>query len=122
MPQALAQDVANLVVAGPALLASGVLALRGSLRARVVWLAVAIVGVQMIKGRTFLHALAPALVVFLILTGVPILVTPLVQLVIGQAPGWVVCVPIGVLTLYLIGLLIRLLSTIAPAGPRPGSV
>lgn len=82
--------------------------------------AVAVVGVLLLRGRAFAYPLAPALVVFLILTGVPILITPFVQLVIGQAPGWAVCVPIGVLTLYLLGLLVWLLWTITP-GVRPAA-
>lgn len=233
LPQALAQDVANLVVAGPVLISCGVLALRGSLRGRVVWIgavtftvynyviyafsipfgpllpvwiavlglclyaliggvattdarstaarfgspravtvtgwsllvigtlfallwlsedipawlggtlpqsvvdmavptnpvhildlafflpAVVVIGVQLLRGRAFSYPLAPALVVFLILTGVPILITPLVQLVIGQVPLWAVCVPIGALTLYLLGLLAWLLGTITPERTGP---
>src|SRR5512136_696860 len=40
LPQALAQDVANLVIASPALLILAALALRGSLRAYLLWLGV----------------------------------------------------------------------------------
>jgi hypothetical protein len=40
LPQALAQDIANLMIASPALLILAVLALRGSLRAYLLWLGV----------------------------------------------------------------------------------
>ena len=82
--------------------------------------AVAVVGVLLLRRHPFAYPLAPALIVFLIFTGVPILITPFVQLLIGQAPGWAVVVPIGVLTLYLLGLLIWLLRTITP-GVRPAA-
>ena len=40
LPQALAQDIANLLIATPALVISAILALRGSIRALMVWLGV----------------------------------------------------------------------------------
>ena len=62
--------------------------------------------------RPFAYTLAPALIVFLILTGVPILVTPVVQAVRGETATWGVVGPIGTLTVALLGLLAWLLSTI----------
>ena len=56
--------------------------------------------------------MAPALVVFLVLTGVPILLTPVVQALRGETAAWGVVVPIGTLTVALLGVLAWLLSTI----------
>ena len=47
------------------------------------------------------YSLAPAFMVFLILSGVPILITPLVQHAIGQPAAWGVAVPIGTFTVAL---------------------
>jgi hypothetical protein len=48
---------------------------------------------------------APALVVFLILTGVPIVVTPVVQALRGETATWGILAPIGTLTVGLCALL-----------------
>jgi hypothetical protein len=74
--------------------------------------AVIATGVLLIKRRPFAYTVAPALSVFLILTGVPILITPGVQMVRGETANWGVVGPIGILTLTLLGLLAWLLSTI----------
>ena len=74
--------------------------------------AVIATGAMLLKHRPFAYTVAPASIVFLILTGVPILITPLVQVVRGQTANWGVVVPIGSLTVVLLGLLIWLLSTI----------
>lgn len=70
-------------------------------------------GVLLFKRSPLGYALAPALLVFLILTGVPILLTPGVQQAIGQKPNWDVALPIGTLTLVLLGLLLWLLASIS---------
>ena len=57
------------------------------------------------NGRPFACVVAPALVVILILTGVPILVTPAVQAVQGDAATWGILAPIGTLTVGLCALL-----------------
>lgn len=56
--------------------------------------------------------LAPAFIVFMLLTGIPILVTPAVQSAVGQIPAWGVMVPIGVFTVGLAVLLGWLLASI----------
>ena len=56
--------------------------------------------------------LAPAFIVFLVLTGIPILITPAVQTLRGETAAWGVVLPIGALTLVLLGVLVWLLSTI----------
>jgi hypothetical protein len=74
--------------------------------------AVIITGVMLLRQKPFAYTVTPVFLVFLILTGIPILVTPVVQSALGQTAGWGVFVPIGTLTVVLIGLLVWLLSTI----------
>jgi hypothetical protein len=74
--------------------------------------AVIATGVLLLKRRPFAYTVTPAFLVFLILTGVPILITPVVQSVRGETANWGVVGPIGILTLALLGLLAWLLSTI----------
>lgn len=74
--------------------------------------AVIATGVLLIKQRPLAYTLAPTFIVFLILTGIPILLTPLVQTVRGEAAAWDVVAPIGALTGVLLVLLAWLLSTI----------
>lgn len=74
--------------------------------------AVIITGVLLLRGRPLGHTVALSFVVFLILTGIPILITPIVQARLGQAPGWGVVVPIGTLTILLLVVLVWLVSTI----------
>jgi hypothetical protein len=52
--------------------------------------------------------------VFLVLTGIPILFTPVVQAARGEVVAWGVVVPIGTLTVALLVLLVWLLSTMRP--------
>ena len=74
--------------------------------------AVLITGALLLKGRSLAYTLAPSFIVFLILTGVPIMITPVVQASRGEAAGWGVLAPIGTLTFLLLCLLIWLISTI----------
>jgi len=53
--------------------------------------------------------LAPAAVVFLVLTGLPILVTPFVTAARGGDPAWAVMGPVGLITAVGIGVLVALL-------------
>ncbi len=71
-----------------------------------------IIGSFVLRDRPLGYTLIPAFVVFLILTGIPILITPFVQERIGQTPGWGVFAPIGTLTVISIGILVWLLSTL----------
>ena len=71
-----------------------------------------ITGIMLLKQKPLAYTLAPAFIVFLILTGIPILITPIVQSARGQTAAWSVVVPIGTLTVLLLGLLAWLLSTI----------
>src|SRR6266496_1456705 len=74
--------------------------------------AVIVTAVMLMKKKALGYTLAPAFIVFLILTGIPILITPIVQAARGEIAAWAVVVPIGTLTVLLLGLLIWLLSTI----------
>lgn len=67
---------------------------------------------ELLKRRPLAYTVAPAFIVFLILTGVPILITPVVQTVRGETANWGVVGPIGMLTVVLLGMLIWLLATI----------
>jgi hypothetical protein len=67
-------------------------------------------GVLLLKGKGLGYTLAPAFLVFLILTGVPILLTPVVQSARGKPPEWGVAGAIGILSMLLLGLLIWLLA------------
>ena len=61
--------------------------------------------------------LAPVLLGFLTLTGLPIMVTPFVADARGDAPGWAVIAPIGAMTIVSLVLLVRLLSTVQRQHP-----
>ncbi|MCC7130614.1 MAG: hypothetical protein B6D39_04160 [Anaerolineae bacterium UTCFX2] len=76
--------------------------------------AVIVTGVMLIKRKPLAFTLAPAFIVFLVLTGIPILITPAVQSVRGETAAWGVVAPIGALTMLLLGLLVWLLSTMRP--------
>ena len=67
-------------------------------------------GVLLLRNRARGYVLAPALLGFLTLTGLPIMVTPFVASQRGDTPGWSVLTPIAVVTIISTGLLIRLLS------------
>jgi hypothetical protein len=82
-----------------------------------------LVGTAWLRGSTRAGTFAPAFLVFLLLTGLPIIVTPVVQAVRGDAAAWGVIVPIGLITaivLVLLGWLIRsMVSETTTAGARP---
>ncbi|HUV90784.1 MAG TPA: hypothetical protein VMY80_14095 [Anaerolineae bacterium] len=73
--------------------------------------AVIVTGVLLLKRKSLAYTVAPSFIVFLVLTGVPILLTPAVQAARGETAAWGVVVPIGTLTVALLGVLAWLLST-----------
>ena len=73
--------------------------------------AVLLIGVWLLKRKPLAYTLAPSAIIFLILTGIPILITPVVQSMRGEVAAWSVVGPIGTLTVISIGLLVWLLST-----------
>ena len=74
-------------------------------------------GVQLLRRRPFAHTLPPAFLVFLVLTGVPILLTPVVQAAGGAPAAWSIVGPIGTLTVALSAVLAWLLATVRPPQP-----
>jgi hypothetical protein len=73
--------------------------------------AVFLIGVLLLKRTPLGYTLALPFMVFLILTSVPILLTPVVQSIRNQAPGWGVTVPIGTFLVIWLGVMVWLLST-----------
>ncbi len=71
-----------------------------------------ITGSWLLKAKPMGYTVAPAFIVFIILTGIPILITPFIQARLGQVPGWGVIVPIGVLVAVSLAVLIWLISAI----------
>jgi hypothetical protein len=71
-----------------------------------------LIGVWLLRSRPFAFTFAPGFLVFLILTGVPILLTPVLQAARGEAASWGVTLPIGTLTVLLLALLVWLMSTV----------
>jgi hypothetical protein len=80
----------------------------------VAWSLVIITGILLFKRKPLAYTLAPSFIVFLILTDIPILLTPVIQAARGETATWGVVVPIGTLTAVLLALLVWLLSTIRP--------
>jgi hypothetical protein len=80
--------------------------------------AVMITGVLLLKHIPLGYTLAPSFIMFLILTGIPILITPIVQERRGELAGWSVVPPIGTLTVLLLGLLVWLMSTVRETNRR----
>jgi hypothetical protein len=62
-------------------------------------------GVLLLRNRPLGFVAAPTLLLFLVLTGLPILVTPMVAVVLGQTASWAVTVPIAVITVGGLALL-----------------
>jgi len=83
-------------------------------------LAMWITGVLLLRRRALGYTLAPAFIVLVILTGIPVLITPLVQAQRGEIPAWGVVVPFGTLVVIHLVVLVWLMSTVrAPRRPRP---
>lgn len=75
--------------------------------------AVLIVGIQLLRKRPLGYLAGPGLLVFLILTGLPILITPFISDARGQEPAWAVMGPIGVITVIALAALTRMLTAAA---------
>jgi hypothetical protein len=81
--------------------------------------AVIVVSVLWLRGNARAATVAPSFLVFLLLTGVPIIVTPIVQALRGEAAAWGVVVPIGTVTvvnLLLLAWLLRSMTIAEPSG------
>jgi hypothetical protein len=85
--------------------------------------ATVLIGALWLRGSARAGAMAPAFLAFLLLTGLPIIVTPVVQTVRGESAAWPVVLPIGIVTIVVLALLRWLLvsttSTAKPDGPSP---
>jgi hypothetical protein len=73
--------------------------------------AVFLVAALWLRGERRAGTIAPSFLVFLVLTALPILVTPVVQAVRGESAGWSVVVPIGAIAFIVALLLLWLLAT-----------
>jgi hypothetical protein len=73
-------------------------------------------GLMLLKERPLAYTLASPLLVFLVLTGIPILITPAVQSARGEPAGWGVVAPIGTLTVVLTGLLVWVMASMRRVG------
>jgi hypothetical protein len=76
--------------------------------------AVLLVSTLWLRGERRAGTIAPSFLVFLLLTGLPILVTPVVQAVRAENAGWSAVVPIGTVTVVVAVLLVWLLATTTP--------
>jgi hypothetical protein len=78
-------------------------------------------GILLLQRRAWTYMTAPGLLVFLALTGLPILLTPFIADARGDTAGWAVLLPIGVVTVASLTLLVRLLHAAAlqPANVQP---
>lgn len=73
---------------------------------------VIVVSIQLLREKPLGFVLAPAAIVFISLTGIPILITPVVQSVLRGNAGWGLVAPVGTLTVVSTGLLIWLIATV----------
>jgi hypothetical protein len=71
--------------------------------------AVAAVGVSLWRQRPVGYVGAPVMLLFLALTGLPVLVTVFVANARGNEPAWALLAPIGLITALSVGLAIRML-------------
>lgn len=79
--------------------------------------AVLLVGALWLRGNARAATFAPSFFVFLLLTGLPIIVTPIVQALRGETAAWAVVVPIGTVTVVVLALLVWLLGSMTNSGP-----
>jgi hypothetical protein len=81
--------------------------------------AAVVAGVLLLRQHDLGVLLGPVLVLFLALTGLPILVTPMVAQWLGDAAAWQVAAPIAAITAASLGLFVRL--TRRPSPPAPSA-
>jgi cytochrome bd-type quinol oxidase subunit 2 len=79
--------------------------------------AVLVIGALWLRRNPRAATVAPSFLVFLFLTGLPILVTPIVQSARGETAAWGVVVPIGTVTIVVVLLLAWLLHSMTIATP-----
>lgn len=74
-------------------------------------------GVGLLRRRAFAYPITAAVLVFLLLTCLPILTTPFVQLTLQEPASWGVMIPIGIVAAVLVGVLSWFLATLQPERP-----
>ena len=74
-------------------------------------------GVGLLRRRAAAYPIAAAVLAFLLLTCVPILTTPFVQLTLHGPASWGVMIPIGFVGAVLVGVLSWFLATLQPERP-----
>jgi hypothetical protein len=84
--------------------------------------AMVLAGVLLLRDRSLGYAAAIVLLVFLVLTSLPILVTPFVAQARGDTAGWAVIVPISILAMASGIMLARLIRTIRRVGVQRSSM
>jgi hypothetical protein len=70
--------------------------------------AIVLVAMSWLRGSRRAATFGPAFLVFVLLTGLPILATPLVQTVRGDDAAWGAAIPVGAVTLVALGLIVWL--------------
>lgn len=66
-------------------------------------------GIGLLRRQAWGDSLAPGLLVFVVLTGLPIIITPFVSAARGGEPAWGVVAPLAVITVASLAVLVRLL-------------
>ena len=74
-------------------------------------------GIGQLRRRAITYPITAAFLVFLLLTCLPILITPFVQLALDEPASWGVMMPIGIIAAGLTGILSWLLGTVRTARP-----
>jgi hypothetical protein len=67
-------------------------------------------GLGLLRDRKLGYATAPALLIFLALTAMPIMLTPFIASARGHTPGWAILAPMAAITIASLTIVIRLLS------------
>ncbi|WP_406077488.1 hypothetical protein [Micromonospora sp. NBC_00858] len=75
-------------------------------------------GIGLLRHQAYGYATAPGLLIFLTLTGLPIMLTPLIASARGGTPAWAVLPPVAAVTIASLALAVRLLSSMVPT-PDP---
>ncbi len=77
-------------------------------------------GIRLLKNRAFAYPTTVAFLVFLVLTCVPILITPFVQAAQGDTAVWALSGPIGAVAVLVSATLVWLLKSVKPHRIAPG--
>ncbi|WP_326968269.1 hypothetical protein [Arthrobacter sp. CG_A4] len=79
-------------------------------------------GIRQLQRRAFAYPITAAFLVFLLLTSLPILITPFVQTALREPAAWGIMIPIGIVAAVILGILGWLLATVRTLRtPRAGA-